>query len=84
MKKEFAKQVNSTNNISLVGSVVRLGEGSEERIAEKKTNFLILVFRDVLRYNKVESASVSHRFLLLDPASASCYFCPQLIFVKKE
>lgn len=39
MKKEFAKQVNSTNNISLVGSVVRLGEGSEERVAEKKQIF---------------------------------------------
>lgn len=39
MKKEFAKHVNSTNNISLVGCVVRLGEGSEEMIAEKKQIF---------------------------------------------
>lgn len=69
--EEFAKHVNSMNNISLVGSVVRLGLGSEEMITEK-TDFLIFVFREVLWYSKVESASVSHRFLFLDPSFATC------------
>lgn len=46
MKGEIAKQENRMKNISLVGSVVRLGVGDEEIITERI--FLVLVFREVL------------------------------------
>ena len=48
MKGEFAKEENRMNNISFVGNVVRLGLRDEKMITEKKINFLVLVFREVL------------------------------------
>lgn len=39
MKGEFAKEENRMNNISFVGSVIRLGLEDEKMITEKKLIF---------------------------------------------